>query len=241
MTPSWGLTPFGTMPQSDRTSTTAVISTTHDISRGCRSLRRRCQHMRAIHDLTGDPPLRRHEAGFRGLARIVVGQQLSIASAAAIWKKVCAGIDPLEPCTVLKLDEPALRALGLSRPKIKTLKSIAEASVSGAIDFSVLPALGEVGVREKLTAISGIGPWSADIYQLFCLGTQDAFAPGDLALREAVRHATGIADRPGPAEILLIADTWRPWRGVAARLLWTYYAEIKRKGPPTARHRQPGT
>lgn len=210
-------------PSKRRTAKT-TIETTVDIAGGCRSLRRRCPHMRAIHDQLGDPPLRRREAGFAGLARIVVGQQLSIASADAIWARVQSAIFPLEPNALLSLDEDAMRGLGLSRPKIRTLRAIASATASGDIVFADLPHMGESEIRDRLTALPGIGPWSADIYLMFCLGARDAFAPGDLALQEAVRLVFDRELRPGPDELEAIAERWRPWRGVAARLLWADYA-----------------
>ncbi|MBU1211311.1 MAG: DNA-3-methyladenine glycosylase 2 family protein [Alphaproteobacteria bacterium] len=214
-----------TMPASSKRRTAnAIIATASDISKGCRALSRRCVHMRAIHDQLGDPPLRRSESGFPGLARIVVGQQLSIASADAIWTRVKTAIDPLEPHAMLSLDEAAMRGLGLSRPKIRTLRAIASATASGEICFADLPDLSESEIRNRLTAIPGIGPWSADIYLMFCLGARDAFAPGDLALQEAVRMVYGRESRPGPDELEAIAERWRPWRGVAARLLWADYA-----------------
>lgn len=204
-----------------------TIETPDDIRRGCRALRRRCRHMRGIHDAIGDPPLRRRQGGFPGLARIVVGQQLSIASADAIWSRLSAGIRPFEPAAVLRLADTELRALGLSRPKIKTLRGIATAVAEGQLDFDAIGCAEESQRREHLTSLPGIGPWSADIYGLFCLGAQDGFAPGDLALQEALRITLQSESRPDHDEILAIAERWKPWRGVAARLLWSYYAWSK--------------
>ena len=194
-------------------------------------MRKLCPQMKEIHNLIGDPPLRRREAGFPGLARIVVGQQLSIASADAIWNKVSNGIAPLQPETVAAQSDEALRALGLSRPKVKTLRNIAEAAISGRINFTSLQTSEPEEVHAQLTAISGIGPWSADIYCLFCIGMPDAFAPADLALQEAARIAFGFESRPSAMELSELAERWSPWRGVAARLLWAYYA----KKPATRR------
>ncbi len=216
------------MPASRRTSAAdPTIETPDDIRRGCRALRRRCWYMRKIHDAVGDPPLRRRKGGFTGLARIVVGQQLSIASANAMWSRLSSGIRPFEPDAILRLEDAELRAFGLSRPKIKTLRGIAMAVVEGQLDFDAIGQADERQLREHLTELSGIGPWSADIYRLFCLGAQDGFAPGDLALQEAVRITLKTESRPGPEELLAMAERWKPWRGVAARLLWSYYASMR--------------
>lgn len=213
------------MPARRRTEpANPTIKTTDDIRRGCRALRRRCPHMRMIHKAIGDPPLRRREDGFPGLARIVVGQQLSIASADAIWGRLSTGIHPFDPLEVLRREEPELRGYGLSRPKIKTLRGVAASVAEGQLDFNAIRHCDENELRERLTTLPGIGPWSADIFRLFCLGAQDGFAPGDLALQEAARIALHRESRPGQNELLAIAERWKPWRGVAARLLWAYYA-----------------
>lgn len=209
---------------SKRQRSVPTIETEDDIARGCRALRRSCPSMRAIHDTVGDPPLRRREGGFAGLARIVIGQQLSIASADAIWARVHAAIDPFEPAELLGRDDGELRAIGLSRPKIKTLRVIASATAKGDLPFDNLAQFGDDELRDRLTAFPGIGPWTADIYVMFCIGNRDAFACGDLALQEAVRLAMDRESRPAPGELVEIAERWRPWRGVAARLLWSYYA-----------------
>ncbi|MBU2580750.1 MAG: DNA-3-methyladenine glycosylase 2 family protein [Alphaproteobacteria bacterium] len=214
---------------SKRRSANTTIETADDIARGCRSLRRRCPHMREIHDRLGDPPLRRRQAGFTGLARIVVGQQLSIASADAIWTRVHTAIAPLGPAAILKQSEDDLRRLGLSRPKIRTLRAIAAATAEGRIDFDELYRVSATDIHQQLTALPGIGPWSADIYLMFCLGACDAFAPGDLALQEATRLLLDLQERPTPDELTDIAERWRPWRAVAARLLWADYANRRRR------------
>jgi DNA-3-methyladenine glycosylase II len=210
--------------KSKRLLDTQTLETLDDIARGCRALRRCCGNMRMIHDTVGDPPLRRREAGFPGLARIVVGQQLSIASADAIWTRARSAIEPFEPEALLRCNDVELRTIGLSRPKIKTLRAIAAATLAGEICFETLSAVSEDELRQRLTAVPGVGPWSADIYLMFCRGARDAFAPSDLALQEAARLALSRNSRPHPNELLDIAERWRPWRGVAARLLWHYYA-----------------
>lgn len=188
-----------------------------------RTLRRRCPTLRRVHDLIGDPAPRRHAPGFAGLARVVVGQQLSEASARAIWTRAEIAVDPFEAETLLALDVAALRAAGLSQGKIRTLRAAAEAIVAGMLSFERdVPA---DDLRAQLLAIGGIGPWTADIYMLFCLGHADGFAAGDLALQIAAQQAFGLDTRPSAAELEALAERWRPWRGVAALLLWSFYAE----------------
>jgi DNA-3-methyladenine glycosylase II len=211
-----------------------IIETDDDVRAGVRALRRKCAILRHAHDLAGDPPLRRREPGFEGLARIIVGQQLSIASAAAIWGRFEEALRPLDAAKVLAASDIALRGAGLSGGKIRTLRAISTAVASGQLDFKALQTAPEAVVHESLTQVSGIGPWTADIYLMFCLGRADAFAAGDLALQVAAAIAAKQGERLTLAELEAMAERWRPWRGVAARLLWAYYAAVKaqRSGAP---------
>lgn len=212
---------------------TGIIETAEDIRAGMRALRRKCPHLRRVHDVTGDPPLRRRPAGFEGLARIVVGQQLSTASAGAIWSRLEAAVTPLDAHGLLSADEAVLRAAGLSAAKIRTLRNIARAVADGALAIETLASLPDDVIHEQLTAVPGIGPWTADIFIMFCLGRRDAFAAGDLALQVAAAGALGLERRPTAAELLELAERWRPWRGVAARLLWAYHPILRKRGSDT--------
>jgi DNA-3-methyladenine glycosylase II len=203
-----------------------IIVTEADIRAGVKALRRKCATMRHVHDTAGDPPLRRQLAGFEGLARIVVAQQLSIASAAAIWTRTVAACQPFEPAAMLRLTDGQLAGAGLSKPKIRTLRAVATACANG-LDLAALDKASDADIHAALTEVVGIGPWTADIYILFCLGRADAWAPGDLALQVALQRALALPERPGMEEMLRHAERWRPWRGVAARLLWAYYAAVK--------------
>lgn len=205
-----------------------------DIRYGLKALRRKCPAMRLAHDLAGDPPLRRRAAGLEGLARIIVGQQLSVASAEAIWGRTRAIIDPFRADVVLAQEEQTLRAAGLSHGKVLTLRAAAEAVVAGRLDLDRLSLGPGDALRDALMAVKGIGPWTADIFEMFCVGRRDAFASGDLALQVAVQMAMGLDERPGPLQLEEIAERWRPWRAVAARLLWAYYkaAKASRSGLP---------
>lgn len=211
-----------------------IIETDDDVRVGVRALRRKCAILRHAHDLAGDPPLRRREPGFEGLARIIVGQQLSIASAAAIWTRFEQALRPLNAAKVLAAPDDVLRAAGLSGGKVKTLRAISTAVTSGQLDLDALQTAPDLVVHESLRQVSGIGPWTADIYLLFCLGRADAFAAGDLALQIAAAIAAKQGERLSLVELEEMAERWRPWRGVAARLLWAYYAAVKaqRSGAP---------
>jgi len=183
----------------------------------------------------GRPPLRKRADGFAGLVSIVVSQQLSTASARAILGRLEAALDPLNHTAVLRARAPKLARAGLSAPKIRTLKAIARAIDQGELD---LPALVEMPADEAhriLTAVHGIGPWTADIYLLACLGHADAWPAGDLALQEAARLLFKLKARPTTKEMQPLAEPWRPWRAAAAYMLWTYNRAAKqRDGAPIA-------
>jgi DNA-3-methyladenine glycosylase II len=171
----------------------------------------------------GRPPLRRRSDGFAGLAAIIVAQQLSTASAGAIWGRLEAAFDPLDPAAILRARAARLARIGLSAPKIRALKAIARAVTSGELALAALADRAADEAHAALTAVHGIGPWTADIYLLSCLGHADAWPAGDLALQEAARLAFALPARPTAKEMTALADPWRPWRAVAARILWTYY------------------
>ncbi len=182
-----------------------------------------CPHLARVHGVAGDPPLRRRPAGFKGLARVIVAQQLSVASASAIWGRLEAALRPFTAASLLARPAHELRRAGLSSSKIATLKGAASAIEGGTLDIEALTHASEENIHRALTALKGIGPWTADIYILFCLARADAWSPGDLALQYAVKDALGLDSRPGLDEMAEIAEAWRPWRSVAARLLWAYY------------------
>ena len=204
------------------------IGSDADIREGVAALTGACPHLARIHALAGDPPLRKRPKGFEGLARVIVGQQLSIASAGAIWGRVEARVKPFDAATLLAVPDRDLRKAGLSRGKIATLRTVAEAIDLGALKLSALDRAPEEVIHAELTALKGIGPWTADIYIMFSLARADAWSPGDLALQHAVKDALLLEERPSLEQMNEVAEAWRPWRGVAARLLWSYYA-LRRK------------
>lgn len=168
--------------------------------------------------LTGPLPLRRKPDGFAALFDAIIGQQVSTQSAAAIWKRLeDAGLT--DEATVRAATEDDLRACGLSRQKIRYAHALAAAR----IDYAALHALPDAQVIATLTAVPGIGTWTAEIYAMFSLGRADVFAHGDLALQEAARRLFDLPDRPKEKPMRLLAEGWAPWRSVAARILWAYY------------------
>lgn len=220
------------------------IETEADIAEGVAALVAASPEIARLHALVGDPPLRRRPGGFHGLARIVAGQQLSVASAEAIWRRLEAAVQPFDAPSFLRKRETTLKRTGLSAGKIATLRGIAKAIADGSLHLEALHAAPEAEIHATLTALKGVGPWTADIYLLFCLGRADAWSPGDLALQMAIKDALSLETRPDIAEMQEIAEAWRPWRGVAARLLWSYYAFRRRReamplsGPPRLRPSQ---
>jgi DNA-3-methyladenine glycosylase II len=205
------------------------IDTEADIAAGLAALLAADPRLIAVAAEAGPLPLRRRPGGFSGLASIMVSQQLSTASAGAIWGRLAAAYDPFTPQALIRARATRLASLGLSAPKIRALKEIAKAIAGGRLDCEALPDLPAETAHAALCAVHGIGPWSADIYLLFCLGHPDAWPAGDLALQEAVRLAFALPSRPSPKETIALAEAWRPWRGVAARLLWAYYRAAKKR------------
>jgi DNA-3-methyladenine glycosylase II len=207
----------------------ARIDTEADIAAGLAALLAADPRLTEVAAIAGTLPLRRRPGGFAGIASIVVSQQLSTASAGAIWGRLAAAYDPFTPKTLIRARSDRLARLGLSAAKIRALKEIARAIAGGALDCDALPDMPADVAHQALCAIHGIGPWTADIYLLFCLGHPDAWPAGDLALQEGARLAFALPARPTHKETGALAEPWRPWRGVAARLLWAYYRAIKQR------------
>jgi len=191
------------------------------------------RRLRATYKLAGDFPPRSREPGFGGLARIVVGQQVSVASANAIWARLAALPRATTAEGFLALDEAGLAGVGLSRNKFATLRGVASAITSGTLDLNTVSRMPAETAIDELTKCKGIGPWSAEIYLMFCAGHPDIFPAGDLALQKAVGRAFGIdplSTRPALAQI---ASAWAPYRSTAALLFWHFYAVVnQRQGQP---------
>jgi DNA-3-methyladenine glycosylase II len=206
-----------------------IIAHDADIKRGVDHLAAICPHMRMIADLCGPPPLRWREPGFAGLVTMITAQQLSVASASAIRAKMDARLGTIDAARLLAASEAELRACGLSGPKIRTLRALSEAVLSGALPFDRLGEMEPAEAQAAMVQVHGIGPWTAEVYLMFCLGVQDIFAPADLALQEAAKLAMGLEARPSTKRMAEIATRWQPWRAVAARLLLAYYAHTKKR------------
>jgi DNA-3-methyladenine glycosylase II len=208
---------------------THFLHTQADLEAGLAQLILSDSRLKPVAEKAGAFSLRRREAGFPGLCAIVCGQQLSTASAAAIRTRLFAAFDPFHHDTVRQARGDKLKRLGLSAGKIKSIRKIGKAVAKGRIDLNSVGAMDADLAHTALTALHGVGPWTADIYLLFCLGHADAFPSGDLAVQEAARIAFGLRKRPDAKALTKIAQAWRPWRGVAAHLLWAYYHAVKKR------------
>ena len=199
-----------------------IIETGADVAEGAAWLAAQNPALARAIDIAGPLPLRRRPDGFAALFNAIIGQQVSTASARAIWARLEAG-GLTAPTPVIAAGEDGLRAAGLSRQKITYALALAEAG----IDYDALRHAPDAEVIATLTAVKGIGVWTAEIYAMFALGRADVFAPGDLALQEAARIIYNLPARPKERALREMAQAWSPWRAVAARLFFTYYRAAK--------------
>ncbi len=210
-------------------SMTVHLDTQADLEQAIRALVAQDPRLEPILERTGMPALRRREPGFAGLAAIVTGQQLSTASAAAIWARLSAAFDPFDHATLRKARPGRLGRLGLSAAKIRTLKGLARELAAERLNLEILANEDADVAHNTLTALHGIGPWTADVYLLFCLGHGDAWPAGDLAVQEAVKIGLGLTTRPTAKQMVPLAEPWRPLRGAAAHLWWSYYRVLRKR------------
>jgi DNA-3-methyladenine glycosylase II len=208
---------------------TLHLKTQADLDDAIRALVKQDARLKPILKIAGMPALRQRDPGFAGLAAIICGQQLSTASAAAIWGRVSTAFDPFNHDSLKRARPDRLGRLGLSAAKIKTLKNIARELAAERLNLDVLANEDADAAHNTLTSLHGIGPWTADVYLLFCLGHGDAWPAGDLAVQEAVKVGLGLKTRPTAKEMAALAEPWRPLRGAAAHLWWSYYHAIKRR------------
>ncbi|WP_300586567.1 DNA-3-methyladenine glycosylase 2 family protein [Marivita sp.] len=199
-----------------------LIETEACVAEGADWLAKAEPRFAAALELTGPLPLRRRPDGFAQLLSAIVSQQVSVASARAIWAKL-EEAGAVTPEAVLQYDQDGLRDLGLSRQKARYACALAEAR----IDYDALRRAPNDEVIKALTAVTGIGVWTAEIYAMFSLGRADVFAPGDLALQESARVLFDLPERPKEKPLRQMAEAWSPWRSVAARALWAYYHVAK--------------
>lgn len=203
------------------------IDSLDDVDAGLNALCASDSRLIRVRQIAGEVPLRRSPPGFESLASNIVAQQVSTASARAIFGRMIRLIDPLEPAAILAAEEAVFREIGLSRPKQRTLLAVANAVVAGELDLEALCLLEPGDAIQQMTAVSGIGPWTAEVYLLFSAGHPDIFPARDVALQAAVAAALDLPARPTDTELTILAESWAPWRGVAARLFWAFYREMR--------------
>jgi DNA-3-methyladenine glycosylase II len=208
---------------------TNILHTQDDLLAGLQKLLVADPRLVPAAEKAGTFALRRREGGYPGLCAIVCGQQLSTSAAAAIRDRLFKALDPFHHDAVRLARPDRLKRLGLSNNKIKAIKEIGKAVARGQIDLDAVGNMDADVAHAELVKLHGVGPWTADIYLLFCLGHADAFPAGDLAVQEAAKISLGLRKRPNPQRLTKIAEAWRPWRGVAAHLMWAYYHVVKRR------------
>lgn len=182
-----------------------------------------------VRAVAGEVAPRITEPGFAGIAKVICGQQVSVASASAIWSRFAALDGALDPLRYLDLSEEAVRSVGFSGSKYRTVRAIAEAMANGTLDFAHLETLPVTDAVAYLVAHRGIGPWTAEVYLMFCAGHPDVFPAGDLALLKAVAHGLGLDARPTIKDMIGLATAWAPHRSAAALLFWRYFAVLRDK------------
>jgi DNA-3-methyladenine glycosylase II len=209
-----------------------IIRDPTDIESGLDALIALDPRLARVAAAAGPLPLRLSQPGFAGLASIVVSQVVSRASAEAIWRRIEA-CGPVTAIAYASLAPEIVATFGLSRAKASTLRGLAQAVIDQRIDLDGVCVLDSAEAVRLLTSLPGIGPWTAEVYLMFCAGHPDIFPVGDVALRAAVAHGLALERRPEPRDLAVMAEIWSPWRSVAARLFWAYYAaEVRREVAP---------
>jgi DNA-3-methyladenine glycosylase II len=209
------------MPKAVPTATLDVTDR-KQLTRAVKDLAKQCTIIEAAYDYVGVPEWRVRPGGYAGLARIIAYQQLSTKAAATIWGRVEVLLGKVTPETVLAADIDALRACGMSRPKISHIRSIATAIEDGSLNLKRVTRASDADAQAELVAVKGIGPWTADVYLMSALGRWDVFPHADIGLSEAYRMIAGERKRHPPKKFLRTGERWRPYRGVAAHMLWSY-------------------
>lgn len=194
------------------------------IVKGAKWLSEKEPRFRKIYRRVAPLHIRIDQGGYESLLRAIVSQQLSVASARSIWKKLQKA-DLVSANAIIRADDEILQKCGLSAPKRRYMKALAQSG----IDFEALKELPNSEIIKILTAVSGIGVWTAEIYAMFSLGRVDIFAAGDLALQESARLVFELESRPSEKTLRQLAQNWSPWRSIAAQLLWEHYRLIKKR------------
>jgi DNA-3-methyladenine glycosylase II len=206
-----------------------IITSIDDLATGIAHITAHDEAMRAAHAIAGIPPFRHSAPGLMALIRIIIGQQVSVASARAIEKRFETVFPALDAALLGSATEGDFRKAGLSAPKIRTMQALAKAILDQMIDLDALATMPGDDAHKTLCSIKGIGPWTADLYLMFCLGHADAFPAGDLAIQEAMRLVDKKDERPNAKALLARVESWRPWRAVGAHMLWQHYAVMKKR------------
>lgn len=198
------------------------------LARAAKQLARRDQDLAGILKRHGPPPLWARRPGFATLVKIILEQQVSLASAAALFTRLKQHTVPFQPVRVLELGETHLKSLGLTRQKTSYCLHLAESIVNKRLRFSQLARMSDAEAKAALMEIKGVGAWSADVYLLMALRRPDVWPINDLALEIAFQKLKSLPHRPNANQLLQIAEAWRPYRSVAARMLWQYYLAKER-------------
>lgn len=218
-------------PLRKRTNEAGALSVFGDVREACGAVAGKDPVIAAALEAIGAPYIRQRPGGFEGLFRIITEQQVSVPSAAAVWARCREGLPSLSPAAAIEAGEDALRGYGLTRPKARYVLALAKAVSSGALDPQALPTLDDDAAREALIAVKGIGPWTAAIYLLFCEGRIDIWPPGDVALLSAFNRAKARGPSVDLAGLEKRSLRWRPHRGLAAHILWTFHAYSRGRKP----------
>ena len=209
----------------------AALTRAH-LLEAARHLAGRDPHLKQILEVHGPPPLWGRRPGFAALVRIILEQQVSLASARAAYRRLAEGVAPFTPERFLQVGAARLRSLGVTRQKAAYCLNLAAEIQAGRIDLGAVARMDDAAVASTLTRINGIGPWTAGIYLLMALRRPDVWPAGDVALVRAVHRVKGLHGRPSPERAARVADSWRPFRSVAARMMWQHYL-AERSGPRT--------
>ncbi len=208
-----------------RPSSVTTVLDHSSLTQGVRELTGRDPRLAAVIDRHGPPPLWPRSPGFPTLIHLILEQQVSVASAQAAFDRLVVRLGDLTPSSLLDLDDTAMRAIGFSRQKTAYARGLARAILDGSLDLESLVHLRDDQVRSSLTALKGIGPWTANTYLLMALRRPDVWPDGDIAAHAAYQEIAGLPERPSTAAMVEIARQWSPWRAVAARILWFHYLD----------------
>jgi DNA-3-methyladenine glycosylase II len=211
------------VPATSLQQSSLVPLTEDSVARVARVLARRDKDLASILKQYGPPPLWARKPGFATLVQIILEQQVSLASAASLYRRLNKSVVPFRPERMLLMGEPHLRSMGLTRQKTAYCLHLSESLCEKRLNLNHLSRLSDEDAKSRLMEVKGIGSWSAHIYLLMALRRPDVWPANDLALGVAVKQLKHLSSRPGPDELIKIAEGWRPLRSVAARMLWQYY------------------